>query len=84
MFVGISEAFFTGEIVKAGYSCKFKKSMILYFMSKYFLCRKTSALILHRKFLIAEKNFLYRPMQAALACIFVLWRWTVFHNESTE
>ena len=43
--------------------------------------QKTIALLPHRKFLIVEKNFLYRPMQAALACIFVLSGWTVFQNK---
>ena len=75
MSAGIPEAFFHRKSLEIGEIYNFA------FYKQIFLCRRTVALMLHRKLLIAEKNFLYRPMQAALACIFVLSGWTVFQNK---
>ena len=56
MSAGIPEAFFHRKSLEIGEICNFA------FYKQIFLCRRTSALMLHRKLLIAEKNFLYRPM----------------------
>lgn len=84
MSADISEAFFHRRGRGSRLHLYIQKIYDFMFYKQIILCGKTAALIPHRKFLIAEKKFLYRPMQAALACIFVLSGWIVFQNESIE
>ena len=59
MSAGIPEAFFHRKSLEIGEICNFA------FYKQIFLCRRTAALMLHRKLLIAEKKF---PVQADVSC----------------
>ena len=61
MSAGIPEAFFHRKSLETGEICNLKIYDFAFY-KQMFLCRRTAALMLHRKLLIAENNFLYRPM----------------------